>query len=171
MVSAGYRQGRELVQGESPSFYHWGRDIEAIQGAMSEPLEGLVFDVENNDLWPDSWGERPDNAEGRQQRLSELFQAAPPLIPITGHRYLVGTPVQAGNPVLSVHQSDIIFYGLDFRKFLIAELSDLLGIDHREAYEWAVDGITETSYTSIPFWGEIMTLWWQDVSIESPEKE
>jgi hypothetical protein len=156
MVSVGYK-GREMVQGESPSFYHWGRDEETIQDARSWPLEGLLFDVENEVLWPDSWGERPKDVEGRRQRLSGLVQTAPPLIPIIGHRYLVGTPLQAGNPVLSVHQSDIIFYGLDFRKFLIAELADLLEIDHREAYERAVAEITETSYTSIPFWGEIMT--------------
>jgi hypothetical protein len=160
MVTAGYR-GRDMVQGECPSFYHWGADVEAIQYAMASPLEGLLFDVENNVLWLDSWGVRPNDVEGRRQRLSELIQGAPPLIPIIGHRYLVGTPVKAGNPVLSVHQSDIIFYGSDLRKFLITELSDLLEINHEEAYQKAVEEITETSYTNIPFWGEIMLSWWQ----------
>jgi hypothetical protein len=55
-----------------------------------------------------------------------------------------------------VYQSDIIIYGSDFRKFLIAELSDLLEINHNEAYEFAVAEITRTDIEEIPFWGEIM---------------
>jgi hypothetical protein len=41
------------------------------------------------------------------------WQAAPGLIPIHGHRYLPTLPVEPGNPVLSVHQTDIICYGLN----------------------------------------------------------
>jgi hypothetical protein len=157
MMMFGYGDRKEeRVQGESPSFYNWRTDSDAIHEAMAWPLEGLLFDVEHNVLWLDSWGVRPDDREGRQQRLSDLILEAPPLIPIIGHRYLLGMPIQAGNPVLSVYQSDIIFYGSDFREFLIAELSDLLEIDHNEAYEVADEGITRTEIERIPFWGEII---------------
>lgn len=153
---ATWYDGSNMVQGERPSFYNWRTDAEAIREAIAWPLEGLLFDVENNVLWLDSWGVRPNDREGREQRLSELVGEAPPLIPIIGHRYLLGTPLQVGNPILSVYQSDIIFYGSDFRKFLIAELSSLLEIDHNEAYEIAVAEITRTVIEEIRFWGEII---------------
>ena len=152
MYAVWYTDNSHMVQGEHPSFYNWRIDGEAIKSALTWPLEGLLFDVERNNLWLDSWGVRPNDAGGRQQRLSNLVRDAPVLVPIFGHRYLVGTPVKAGNPVLSVYQSDIIVYGSDFRNYLIAELSDLLGFDHQEAWQRAVEGV---SITSTPFWGEI----------------
>jgi hypothetical protein len=107
-------------------------------------------------LWLDSWGGRPSDAEGRQERVSELVSKAPSLVPVISHRYLLGTPVKAGNPVLSVYQSDIIIYGSNFRNFLTADLSDLLGLDHEEAYRRAIEGVPFSSITSIQFWGEII---------------
>ncbi len=147
-------KGSQLVEGESPSFYNWRNDGEAIKKAFAWPLEGLLFDVEESNLWLNSWGVRPNDAGDRQRHLSDLVREAPALIPIIGHRYLLGTPVRAGNPVLSVYQSDIILYGSDIRNFLIAELSSLLGFNHQEAWQKAVK---EVSVESIPFWGEIMS--------------
>jgi hypothetical protein len=37
----------------------------------------------------------------------------PPLVPLYGHRYLPTVPSYTGNPVLSVMQTDIIYYGND----------------------------------------------------------
>ncbi|HMB46713.1 MAG TPA: SMI1/KNR4 family protein, partial [Afifellaceae bacterium] len=48
---------------DEPSFFDWRRDEEALQAAFQWPLEGLMYDVENDDLWPASWGERPPAAE------------------------------------------------------------------------------------------------------------
>ena len=152
----GSADASNMVQGEQPSFYNWRTDAEAIKKAMAWPLEGLLFDVEQNNLWLDSWGVRPSDAEGRQERVSELVSKAPSLVPVISHRYLLGTPVKAGNPVLSVYQSDIIIYGSNFRNFLTADLSDLLGLDHEEAYRRAIEGVPFSSIISIPFWGEII---------------
>jgi hypothetical protein len=104
---------------ERPGFYHWLRDEAAIRDAFQWPIEGLAFDVENNVLWPESWGLRPENANDRRARVAELVAKAPPLLPITGHRYVV-----AAEPtiVLSVYQSDIIIYGRDMRAFLLAQV-------------------------------------------------
>jgi hypothetical protein len=154
VYSARYENDSQLVPGEAPSFYNWRIEGEAIKRAMAWPLEGLIFDLEHNDLWLDSWGVRPNDAGDRQQRLSDLVREAPVLIPICDHRYLLGTPIQAGNPVLSVHQSDIILYGSNLRNYLILELSSLLGFNHQDTWRKAVEGV---SIESIPFWGEIMT--------------
>lgn len=157
MFSVRY-SGNVMVQSEKPSFYDWRKDTEAIKEALEWPLKGILFDVERNDLWLESWGVRPSQPEERQIRLSELIHEAPPLIPIIGHRYLVGTPVESGNPVLSVWQSDIICFGSDFRNFLILELSKLLKIDHTKIFQKATEGITQASLKSIPFWGELLSL-------------
>jgi hypothetical protein len=143
---------------ESPGFYDWRADHTAIQEALDWPLEGLHFDVENNDLWMDSWGSRPDLKSERETVLSELARAAPPLIPVYGHRYLLGHPIQAGNPVLSVYQADIIVYGDDLRQYLMNEMAERINLDPGWTQEQASDRVTEEVIRSIPFWGELMML-------------
>jgi hypothetical protein len=45
----------------------------------------------------------------------------PRLIPVYIHRFIPSEPPEAGNPVFSVHQSDIIIYGNDLAAYLSAE--------------------------------------------------
>jgi len=42
---------------------------------------------------------------------------SPPLVPIYGNRYISNEPLLAGNPVLSVWQTDIIYYGYDLASY------------------------------------------------------
>ena len=136
------------------SIYDWNKDDELLISALNWPLQGLLFDVEENSLWLNSWGKRPGKDTERCKKVTELVAAAPKLIPITGHRYLLASSLAAGNPVLSVWQSDIICYGSNLRNFLLLEYSDLLGLD----YQWkdANEGNTLEKIAAIPFWGEIM---------------
>jgi hypothetical protein len=53
------------------------------------------------------------------------MENAPRLIPIFGHRYLPAEPEIAGNPVFSVYQTDIIYYGVDLRRYLSCEFGGL----------------------------------------------
>jgi hypothetical protein len=133
---------------ERPGFYHWLRDEAAIRDAFQGPIEGLVFDVENNVLWPESWGSRPDNASDRRARVVELVAKAPRLLPITGHRYVVAIEPTI---VLSVHQSDIIVYGRDLRAFLLNEVYGLLSIEGDPSW-------MNADTRSLPFWGELIEL-------------
>ncbi len=137
------------------SFIDWRRDEMDVTDALEWPLEGIMFDVEKASLWPDSWGERPQGPEIRET-VSRLVAAAPRLVPIMGHCYLLGDTPRAGNPVLSVWQSDIIIYGSNLRNYLLVEFSDLLGLDRDEAENLSVSGITGESIAAIPFWGELM---------------
>jgi hypothetical protein len=118
-------QYMKLVEG--PSFYHLLTDMDALEGRYAWLWEGLQFDVEHNDLWRPSWGPKPATLSGQQERVRELVQAAPKLIPIIGHRYLLAEPCTAGNPVFSVWQSDIVVYGADLRDYLVFEFAELLG--------------------------------------------
>ncbi len=151
-------EGNKMEQGQKPSFYNWQTDQGAIKEALELPLEGILFDVENNVTWLDSWGKRPNTAEERKELISNLIKQAPPLIPIIGHRYLLGMPLEAGNPVLSVHQTDFIIYGSTLRNFLILELGDLLGINpsHQRTYRALTKDAYIKGFSSIPFWGELI---------------
>lgn len=146
---------------DAPSYFDWRNDDEAIIDALNWPLEGLLFDVEENSLWPDSWGERPGEVTDVHNKVARLVATAPKLIPITGHRYLLANSLEAGNPVLSVWGSDIICYGSNLRNFLLLEFSPLLGLDHDEVAEGANAGMTQEKIAAIPFWGELMLRDWQ----------
>lgn len=158
MVGLAWSQEREregMAQISKPSFYNWKSDEVALKNAFEWPLDGLLFDIEH-DLWLSEWGPRPNAMKDRKKLISNLVAEAPPLIPIIGHRYLVGYPIEAGNMVLSVYQSDIIVYGTDFRRFLIAEVRSLLGIDEIQATHYSNKNYDKEKISSIPFWGNIM---------------
>jgi len=104
----------------------------ALADAFAWPLEGLWFDVKQNSLWLQEWGAKPADDASAYQRLSELVQSAPKLIPIYAHRYLPCRPLEEGNPVLSVYQSDIIYYGLNLEDYFRNEYFYYFGRQDRE---------------------------------------
>jgi hypothetical protein len=139
---------------KEPSFYNGLKDIKEINRAHDNLLAGLVFDVEHNGLWLAGWGKRPGRVDLRQDRVAALVKKAPRLIPIFGHRFLLAEPCRSGNPVFSIHQSDIICYGSDLRRYLLTELANLIGIDEEESY-WASFKELKQPLRDIPFWGEL----------------
>jgi hypothetical protein len=154
-----YRQYMVLQDG--PSFYNWLTDTEALQGQFAWLWEGLQFDIEHDVAWRQSWGPKPATLEEQNQRVRALVEAAPKLFPVFSHRYLLAEPCVAGNPVLSVYQSDIIIYGNDLRDYLLAEFGDILGLDvqQRESLKhasYANFAARQEEFASIPFWGEII---------------
>jgi hypothetical protein len=79
--------------------------------------DGLVFDVQHS-FWDDSWGPRPATVTKSEQVVRQLAATVPRLFPIFGHRamvidFLPGFESADGNPVFSVHQTDVIYYGND----------------------------------------------------------
>ena len=79
------------------------------------PLRGVLFDIEQNGFWLEEWGPRPPSLSEAQRVAAELVVAAPRLIPVYSHRMMPAEPHLPGNPVFSVHQTDIIWYGVDLR--------------------------------------------------------
>ena len=49
------------------------------------------------------------------------FLTWPELLPIFGHRYLAAEPCRSGNPVFSIYQLDIIYYGANLADYLMIE--------------------------------------------------
>lgn len=94
---------------------------EFVQDRLEWPAHSMCFDIDHDVFWLSEWGPKPDSLEEAQARARQAVQAAPFLIPIYSHRYLPASPCEAGNPVFSVYQTDIIYYGLDFPSYLFAE--------------------------------------------------
>jgi hypothetical protein len=117
-----------MVLEEGPGFYNWLTDGDALEGRWAWLWEGLQFDVEHNGLWPPSWGPQPNTLAAQSVRVRELVEAAPRLIPVFGHRYLLAEPCAADNPVFSVWQADIVVYGANLRDYLLFEFTGPLGL-------------------------------------------
>ncbi len=143
---------------DEPAFFNWLTNADILRRRLDALVEGLAFDVEENGLWRPHWGTRPATAEARAQRVHELVEGAPRLIPVFSHRYLLAEPCQAGNPVFSIVQSDIIIYGADLRSYFLAEFDDLLSIDCAKVRQERDELIQARfpAYTNIPFWGDLL---------------
>lgn len=121
--------------------WDWRADEVGIRRALEHPLGGLLFDLENNDLWWPEWGERPASAKERAEVVTTIVNAAPRLIPLIAHRYIPEEPHEAGNPVFSVMQSDVIYYGADLAEYFANEFGGTYHVGPARR---------------IPFWSELV---------------
>ncbi len=119
-----------LLQTELPissGFTHWRLGINNekekrdIENKINWPLEGILFDIRNNLFWLDTWGIKPSNFKEQRSIATNELAKQPKLIPIYSHRYLSSEPSEAGNPVFSVYQTDIIHYGKDLMDYFSNE--------------------------------------------------
>lgn len=105
-----------------PRFPDWRslpKDI--LEWSLEGPFEGIRFDIEHNSFWWPAWGPRPAELSAAIDLARRSVAAAPRLIPVYGHRYLPADPLEPGNPVFSVVQTDIICYGRDLRSYFAHE--------------------------------------------------
>ena len=113
---------RELLMFALPVSAGWpdwrAGDDPRIRAQLRAPYEGICFDIEHDAFWLDAWGARPTVLAEAFAIAKKHVDAAPTLIPIRGHRYLPSRPSVSGNPVFSVHQTDIIHYGADLWNYL-----------------------------------------------------
>lgn len=104
-------------------FPDWRGPIDQIEKLLSWPLDGLLFDVERNNFWAPSWGPRPPELNEALAVARKAVASAPKLVPVYMHRYMPVEPLGVGNPVLSVHQTDIIRYANDLPSYLCKEFA------------------------------------------------
>ena len=62
--------------------------------------------VVNNEFWLPEWGEQPDGPNESRLVVAQQLADAPTLIPIYAHRAIPNEPLEQGNPVFSVWQTD-----------------------------------------------------------------
>ena len=138
---------REFLSEALPTgerFPDWRNRSESIRDSLAWPWEGMAFDIEQNSWWHNAWGDKPTALEEALRVAKEHFDKAPRLIPVYGHRYISSDPSEAGNPIYSVYQMDIIFYGATLAEYFEIEF---LGSDHSMMSE---------SIRSIRFWSDVV---------------
>ena len=139
---------RSFLQTALPNgrqFPNWrSGDESALLDWLDLPRQGVLFDVEHNSFWLDEWGKRPTSVVEAKQIAEQLVATAPRLIPIYQHRMMPDDPHMDGNPVFSVHQTDIIVYGTKLWDYLSHEF--LMTEDEQD--EWTVPSGTRP----IVFW-------------------
>ncbi|BCJ55157.1 hypothetical protein Asp14428_66320 [Actinoplanes sp. NBRC 14428] len=114
-------------------------DRDQLREKLALPVEGVLFDVLENDFWYEGWGPRPA-APGTALAVARGFLVtAPRLIPVYSHRYLPAGRGGSGHPVLSVMQTDVILYGADLADYLRREFGGAAP---------ALDGVRAT----VAFW-------------------
>ncbi len=133
----------------SDDFINWrATDQAQILKAISWPYRGLCFDVEHSAFWLKDWGPRPLELSEAFAIVRDALSRAPKLVPIFSHRYIPDAPLEPGNPVLSVYQADIIYYGRDLPEYFENEFSVQIFGERR--YQ-----ITEP-VKRIPFWSYLV---------------
>jgi len=88
--------------------------------------------------------------EAATRLAREQMSGWPRLIPILGHRYISGDPCEAGNPVWSMWQSDIIVYGAGLGEYFDREF---INPPPRTSPGQTKD---------IPFWSEFIDYAWSE---------
>lgn len=87
---------------------------------LDRVAEGFIWDAlhQTPPFWPASWGELPATPEEVATTVRRQLGSWPRLIPIYQHRFTPAAPSPAGSPVLSVWQTDVIYYGADLVEYL-----------------------------------------------------
>ncbi|GAA1317437.1 hypothetical protein GCM10009647_047270 [Streptomyces sanglieri] len=98
-------------------------DPEDLAERLSQPVEGVLFDVEHNGFWHPAWSPRPAETSDALQIARSELATVPQLVPVYSHRYLPGTAGECCHPVLSVHQTDIIIYGNNLTDYVRHEFT------------------------------------------------
>jgi hypothetical protein len=140
------RELLQIVLPLPPRFPPWRHFAsEEMKHQMDWPADGICFDIEFSQFWIEAWGEKPPSLDEAFAIARANVAAAPKLIPIYGHRYIPAQPNEPGNPVFSVYQTDIIYYGADLSRYIMKEFGEL-------PYAAAVENITKR----IPFWSDLV---------------
>ena len=86
------------------------------------------------------WG-KPAAPDEQAEVVRAVVKVAPALIPLIAHRYIPEEPHESGNPIFSVMQSDVIYYGANLTEYFANEFggTNRIGAVRR-----------------IPFWSEMV---------------
>lgn len=110
------------VQDPGGVFFPWAEfTLASYDVSIERVYSGIHFDIEHNKTWLSRWGERPSSLAEAKAIADADMKTWPRLVPVSGHRYLPVDPCLDGNPVISIWQTDIIYYGADLADYLVRE--------------------------------------------------
>ena len=133
----------------SKNWVNWRNDSEdEIKQRFNWVYKGIYFDIERNVFWLQDWGDKPTDLNEAFEIARLNIQKAPKLIPIFSHRYIPERPHLKGNPVFSVHQTDII-YGDNLEDYFNNEFHFFFG-----------GGVAKLNKTArrIKFWTDLLDI-------------
>ena len=81
----------------------------------------MLFDVDHNGVWHPTWGERPAGLHEALETARLRLAQVPKMVPVYGHRFLPAGRGTYGHPVLSIWQTDIIYYGVNLVDYVRQE--------------------------------------------------
>lgn len=122
-------------------------DPDALRECLAWPVDGVLFDVECNGMWHRTWGERPAGLDEALETARFQLAQVPKMVPVYGHRYLPAGRGAFGHPVLSMCQTDIIYYGVDLVDYVHQEFGGP-GMD-RTDQRW-------DPRATVPFWRDFL---------------
>jgi hypothetical protein len=77
-------------------FPDWHHDPRQILADSRDYLENaFTFDIEENEYWHPSFGDKPDNIEQAKKQAITVIKKLPPLIPVFLHRYMPSQPSES----------------------------------------------------------------------------
>ncbi len=153
---------RLFLQTEFPiseGFLNWrlglksDKESKKIIKRINWPLEGMLFDLKSNDFWLKSWEEKPNDPSEREKIVKERYYSYPKLIPIYSHRYIPSEPNEENNPIFSVYQMDIIYYGYDLATYFANEFNFELTNEFQ---------LLQKPKKEIKFWSYWVEFGWQE---------
>jgi hypothetical protein len=107
---------------------------------------GIAFDIEHAGFWLERWGTRPKLLSAAIEIAQSDFECWPKLLPIFGHRFMPAEPYRSGNPVFSIMQTDIIYYGANLPHYLLNEFVDRDYALHTQ----------EQDIQKVPIWSDLV---------------
>jgi hypothetical protein len=123
-----------------------GDDLDSLRRQLGWPVEGVLLDVGHNGFWYEGWGERPADGTAALAMARHQLTEVPVLVPVYAHRYLPAGRGSFGHPVLSMWQTDIIYYGLDLADYMHQEFDEVRGeVDE----SWS-------PRATVPFWRDLL---------------
>jgi hypothetical protein len=96
-------------------------DPDDLRWRLDRPVSGVLFDVEHDEVWHDTWGERPADLADALATARQHLARVHTMVPVYAHRYLPAGRGTSGHPVLSIMQTDIIYYGVDLIDYIHQE--------------------------------------------------
>lgn len=112
----------ETFRTQTAVLFPWGEfEKREYDEAIDWVWRGIDFDIRHNVVWLARWGAKPDALAEALDIAKKDFLTWPKLLPIYAHRFLAAEPCLSGNPVLSIKQTDIVYYGHDLPRYLLNE--------------------------------------------------
>lgn len=118
-----------------------------LEHRLAWPVDGVLFDVEHNGYWDEAWPIRPTVMGEALTVARTCLSSVPQMVPVFGHRFLPAGRGLSGHPVLSIYQTDIIYYGSDLVDYVDHEFGSGGG-------RWG-DGRSEP-HATVAFWQDFL---------------